>query len=282
MVTNKKKFLVDLSRPIIVSMENFSYLKESKSVSDDGKDWIITLMEFDTVSRNKSEYPKNDTLRSLEESTYVQETMRNRTWGGELEHPPKGSSLDRFMFVEPTRKAWNILKYWDGGDVLKGQVHLSAPLGTSIVLPDIQDLGSNYAASCRIYTPNYVEKNDGQGKYLVKKYKMYPVTFDCVTIPGLSKSRIIDPSKYNPGDYKTSVSNEAFYQVKFDNPANTLKEMIMAEESSLILEDYFGCNLKDAKAFLLKDNRIELTQENGGSVIVPLNNYISSQIIGNK
>lgn len=280
MVTNSKKFLVDLSRPIIVSMESFAYLKESKSVSDDGKDWIITLMEFDSISRNKSEYPKEDTLRSLNESTYVQETMKNRTWGGELEHPPKGSDLDRFMFVEPTRKAWNILKYWDAGSVLKGQIHLSAPLGTSIVLPDIQDLGSNYASSCRFYTPNYVEKTDGNGnKYLVKKYKMYPVTFDCVTIPGLTKSRIIDPNQYNPGPYKSAVSQESFYQIKFDNPANILKEMIMAEESSMILEDYFGCKLKDAKAFLLKNNQIELTREDGGSIIVPLNNYLTSQIL---
>jgi hypothetical protein len=286
MIANASKFIMDLRRPVMISMENFSYLVDSKCVSDDGKDWTITLMEYDTMSRNRSVYGKQDVLRSLQESTYVQENMQQRTWFAELEHPAKGADLDRFMYVEPTRYAWNILKYWDAGDVLKGQVHLCPPLGTSIVLPNVKELGSNYAASVRFYTPNFIEKNDENGqKYFVKQYKMYPVTFDCVSTPGLRKSRIIDPDHYNPGEYKPGESSKESIpascdQVLFDNPAEQFKHMIMAEESSKILEDYFGFDMKSAKAFLTKNDRIELSTEDGLSMSVPLNQYITGQILG--
>ena len=181
---NKNK-LVDISRPIIVSCESFTELKNSKCVSDDGSIWDIDLMYFDMLSRNNNLYPMDDTKRSFQESTFVQENLRNRTWYGELEHPAAESSLSRFMFIEPTRYAWNIFEMHDAGDHFTGKVGLCAPLGTSIVLPNTRKFGSNYAASCRISTPNYITRNENGQKIYVKKYKMYPITFDLVTTPGI-------------------------------------------------------------------------------------------------
>jgi hypothetical protein len=155
-------------------------------------------------------------------------------------------------------------------DSYKGKVGLCAPLGTSIILPNIKQFGSNYASSCRIYTPNYVEKEMNGRKIIIKKYRMYPITFDCVTMPGYKDCRVGNTNTYNPSDIK---SNESFYYVKFDNPADELIRMMESTENCKILEDYFHVNLKK-QAVLLKDNRVKLSTEDGVSIITSLDSYL--------
>ncbi|MDR2409344.1 MAG: hypothetical protein LBE13_14690, partial [Bacteroidales bacterium] len=258
--------IVDLSRPIIVSMESFADLKDAAVISDDGLYWNITFMYFDQDSRNNNYYPADDVRRSVEESFFVQENLRNRTWFGETEHPPADAPLSRFLFIEPARYAWNILSFEYAGDCYKGKIGLCAPLGTSIILPNIKQFGSNYASSCRIYTPNYIEKEMNGKKIYIKKYKMYPVTFDCVTTPGYRNCRAADPNTYSPSDIKTS---ESLNIIKFDNPADELLKMMKSSENCRILEDYFKIDL-GKQAILLKDNKIKLSSENGVSVITSL------------
>jgi hypothetical protein len=265
--------IIDLSKPIIISMENFTDLKNAASVSDDGTIWELDLMLLDKSSRNNNFYPIDDTRRSFEESDFVQENLRNRTWFGEYEHPPSDSPLSRFLFIEPTRYAWNILSLEFRGDKYRGRVGLCEPLGTSIILPNIKKFGSNYASSCRIYTPNFVVKETNGKKVYIKKYRQYPITFEAVTMPGYSDCRAANPNTYNPRPF----GKESFQDVLFDNPASELLK-IMSSENCRILEDYLHVDFKK-HAILMKDNRVKLSSEDGVSLIVNLDRYILNEAL---
>lgn len=273
--TNKN--IIDLSKPLLVCMESFSSLKDAQVVSDDGRKLFIKYMTFDTLSRNNNEYPVDDTKKSFAESTYVNENLINRTWFGELEHPPADATLDRFLYVEPTRYAWNIKTLKDCGDCFSGEVELANPLGTSIVQDNIVRFGSNYASSCRIYTPKFVEKMMNGKKIYIKKYRMFPVTFDCVTMPGLPACRLVDSNKYK--SFHSSESASHLSVIKFDNPETTLRKMMKSEENARILEDYFNVDFEKS-AVLMKNGKIKLSTENGNSVIVPINRHLVREVLG--
>lgn len=272
-MSSKKRDFADLSKPIIVSMESYASLKDAKVVSEDGLTWHIPFMYFDTCSRNNNLYPADDCRRSFSESTFCQENLRNRTWYGELEHPPADSSMNRFMFIEPTRYAWNILTHEDKGDHFEGDVGLCAPLGTSIVHPNQERFGSNYAASCRIATPNYVVKEMNGKKVYVKKYKLFYVTYDCVTTPGIPSCRLVKDGVYKANESLASMVAE------FTNPANEIKKAIASEESGRIIEDIYGIDIMKTKAILTKDNKIKLSTESGQSATIALNSYLLSSIL---
>jgi hypothetical protein len=267
--------LIDLSKPVIVSMENFTDLKNAASISDDGIFWEIDLMYLDQSSRNNNLYPIYDTQKSFNESDFVQENLRNRTWYGEYEHPASDSPLSRFLFIEPTRYAWNILSLKFQGDKFRGKVGLCEPLGTSIILPNMKKFGSNYASSCRIYTPNFVEKVMNGKKICIKKYRQYPITFDAVTMPGYAHCRVADPFNYQP----KPIGEESLscIDIKFDNPVNELVK-VMASENSKILEDYFHVDFKK-HAILMKDNKVKFSSEDGVSLIVDLDRYILNEAL---
>jgi hypothetical protein len=272
--TPSRRDIIDLSRPVIISMENFTDLKNAAPVSDDGTIWDIDFMYLDKESRNSNFYPVDDTRRSIDESVFVQENLRNRTWYGENEHPPSDAPLSRFLFIEPTRYIWNIMTLEFRGDKYHGKVGLCEPLGLSIVLPNVKKFGSNYASSCRIYTPNFVEKEMGGKKIVIKKYKMYPITFDGVTMPGYQNCRIADPNNYHPRPYGKESS---LVDIRFDNPASELIK-IMSSENCRILEDCYHIDFKK-QAILMKDNKIKLSSEDGISVIAPLDRYILNEAL---
>ncbi len=284
MITNIKTDdkLIDISKPIIVSMESYASLRDAKVISDDGLVWDIPLMYFDICSRNANLYPLQDTKQSFNESSFVQENLRNRTWYGELEHPPADSPMSRFMFVEPTRYAWNITTLEDRGDHYQGKVVLCAPLGTSIVHPNTKKLGSNYAASCRIATPNYVMKEMGGKKVYIKKYKMYPITFECVTTPGIPQCRLIKDGTYKPDPISMNTGTESFNAsmiAEFTNPASEVVKMMASEESGRIIQDIYGIDYNKTNAILTKDNKIKLSTESGITATVALDSYLLSKIL---
>lgn len=267
--------IVDLTRPILVSMESFQALTDMKVVSDDGMRWHVTLMSFDKLSRNNNLYPADDTIKSFAESTFIQENLRNRTLYGEAEHPPADASLARFLSLEPTRYAWNILSIENKGDRFEGDVCLCDPLGTSIILPNIKRFGSNYASSCRIYTPNFVKKSGPNGKYYIKKYRMHPITFDCVGMPGLVNCRLIDGNAYQPGKVDTSV--ESTRDILFTNPEETIKEMLKSSESAKVLSDYVGADLANS-ACIVGKNKVRYSTEDGIQVDIPLNQHLLNEL----
>ena len=273
-----KEDIVDLTKPILVSMESFQSLKDANVVSDDGLIWHITLMSFDVLSRNSNLYPSDDTKRSFQESTYVQENLHNRTWYGEAEHPSAESPLSRFLFVEPTRYAWNILSLEDKGDRYEGDVCLCAPLGTGIILPNTKILGSNYASSCRIYTPNFIKKTDGpNGTHFVKKYKMYPVTFDCVTMPGIPNCRLVENGRYQAGSSR-DINRSSESAIVFNNPEEEIRGMLQSSESCKILSDYVRADLSKT-ACIVGKNKVRYSTEDGMTIDVPLNQHLLNSIL---
>ena len=189
----KKSSVLNLNKPILVSCESFVPFKTSntKCMSDDGMLWHLDLMYFDELSRNSNYYPADDTKRSFRDSAWVQENLKNRNFYGELEHPPAESCMERFLRVEPTRYAINVLTLEDKGDHFAGDIGMAAPLGTGIVRPNIMMYGSNYGVSARISTPNFIEKKYQGRKIYIKKYKQYPIAFDLVTTSGLPKCKLV-------------------------------------------------------------------------------------------
>jgi hypothetical protein len=269
----QKRDIIDLSRPIVVSMESFTDLKNAAPVSDDGMIWHIDLMYLDKNSRNSNLYIADDARRSFDESDFVQENLRNRTWYGENEHPPADSPLSRFLFIEPTRYAWIILTHEFKGDRYSGKVGLCDPLGTSIILPNVKRFGSNYASSCRIYTPNFIEKEQGGRKIIIKKYRMYPVTYDLVASPGYADCRVASPTNYHP----TPISKESL-DIRFDHPEEELLKM-MSSENCRVLEDYCHVDFKK-QVVIMGDNRVKFSTEDGGvSIVATLDRYLLSEAL---
>lgn len=282
--------LIDLRRPILVSLESFVALKEAQVVNDDASEITIPLIQLDTLSRNKAEYPADDLIRSIKESRYVQENYAQKTWFGELEHPPQGSPMERFMYVEPTRYAWLIKEYKIQHDMIIGRCAFVPPLGDAIPQKIIAKHGSNYAASLRAYTPTFVKKQGPNGEYIIKKYPMYPVTFDCVTTPGLYKARMVDPDKYpSLAQGRESVSamgrESSPHFVKniiFDNPEESLRKMICSEgrENLRILEDLFGFDSSTSKLVINARDQVEVITSENTKIQIPLNNYLVGQALG--
>lgn len=289
---NKKPELINFSKPILISCESITPFTEQNVVSDDGRLLYIDLIYFNCLSRNNNEYPEIDTKRSFEESTWINENLRNRTLYGELEHPPASAELSRFMCIEPQRYAWNIMSIEDKGDHYSGQVGLCAPLGTSIALPNMRDYGCNYGASCRISTPNYVVKDQGGKKVYIKKYKMYPITFDMVTCCGIPQCRLIKDGQYTAEkiDMKYGLSNKQsagitgkestdVFMSEFSAPADTIKEMLKSSESGRIVSDIFGLDYSKSSIILTKDKKVKISTEDGVSATIPFNSYILSDIL---
>lgn len=290
---NKSRDVVDFSKPIMVSCESLAPFTEKNIVSDDGMTWYIDLMYFDVWSRNQNMYPREDMVRSFKESYWINENLRNRTLFGELEHPPADASLERFMFVEPTRYAWNIGSIEDKGDRYSGFVTLCAPLGTSIVLPNMKSLGCNYAASCRISTPNFVVKEMNGRKAYIKKYKAFPITYDLVTCPGIKECRLIKDGEYVPEPISikgnssgahglvATESSPVLFSSIFSDPASTIKEMLKSEESGRIVSDIFGIDYDKTSVILTKDKKVKISMESGVSATIPINSYLLSDVLRN-
>ena len=285
--------LIDLNKPILVSMENFTELTDAKVVSEDGKDWHIPLMNFDQRSRNNNLYPGEDTMRSIKESKYVQENLRNHTLFSELEHPQAGNDLKRFLFVEPTRYAANIRKIYYYPDHLEGDITLCAQLGLSIVLPNVKAFGSNYAASCRIYTPHFIERNDNGKKIFVKKYPMYPITWDIVSMPGFEDCRLVDKRESTESYYdgygaygqpkanaKGSINSiESCQDILFSNPGSIMQEIMESNEGFSVLEDYFESELHLINDTFKKGGAFSFSTDDGIKIDIPLNRLIIDSIL---
>lgn len=285
-----ERSLIDFSKPMMVSMESFAPTDLNDGqvrVSDDMMTWEnIPFMYYDIPSRNNNIYPKADTLRSFKESTWIQENLRNGTLGSELGHPPADSTLARFMKIEETRLAAIITEYHDAGDHMRGSITLAAPLGTSIVLPNIRKLNTNFGMSCRISTPNYVVREQGGRKIYVKKYKMYPVTCGDLIYPGstgFAQCRVYKDGSLRVGLRKDPLggteSADSLYIAEFSDPASTITEMLKSEESGRIVSDIYGIDLSKAKAILTKDNRINFSTESGATVSMGLDSYLLNQVL---
>jgi hypothetical protein len=251
-----KKGIIDFNKPILLSCESFVPESEVKFDIIDEKKKIVNerLAELDTISRNRCFYGSDDVQRSLKESKLIQELLANNSWVGELEHPDRNCDMKRFMTIDDTRVSHSIRKYWWDGEFLQGTVQYIPPMG-DMVWRWITEANMNIGKSLRIYTPNYVEKSDSNGKYVIKQYPMMPVTFDCIRgLTGYKNVRLADPTKFAAGNKnflesgRSEKSNENldFRSMEWfvPNPNEQIKNMIESGVESHILEDLFKFDSK--------------------------------------
>ena len=261
-----KNHIIDFDKPFLCSVEGFEPLPitELMDIIDEKNKIIRTrLAHLDQISRNRALYGLVDVTSALRNSKYIQECIAQGVWFGELEHPPRGCEIPRFMRVDDDRISHKIHKYWTESDgFLKGIVQFVEPKGGT-VWDWIQKAGANMAFSLRIYTPNYIKKKDKNGvPYVEKVNPMFPVTFDVVKTPGYEQVRVADPTqfqmknKYYITNEKNSMGVENYSIDWFDiNASENIKKVLnsTSEEELNIVGDLFDMDMKAARAYFNKD-----------------------------
>jgi hypothetical protein len=295
----KNNNLIDFSKPIICSVESYIPTEENKLRIIDEKNKIIetVLTILDVITRNRCYYGADEVLRSMKESRYIQENLAQGTWLGEKEHPPKGCDLKRFRTIDDTRVSHKIYKYWiENNNYLYGKVQFIPPWG-DLIWEYLTKANMNIGHSLRIYTPNYIKKEDRDGPYVVKTYPMHPVTFDCIVgLTGLYKSRAMDPDIFasknkdylenmqapimSKEDLKEIEKKESFtYSIK--NPSEQIKDILASySNESAIIQDLFNFDLKEANAIYNSDSElVTLNGKGGRNISMHVNTYIFNEIM---
>ena len=289
-----KPNVLDLSKPIIVTMESFTHLKDAKLVSDDGSIFEATLIDCDEISRNRTYYPLEDVIASMDDRR-VKERIEQKVFFGEAEHPSsdseEGIPLKRLMRVEPSRISHRIDNYWAAGNIIKGIIQWAGPFGDTYRKMLVEH-GSNLAMSIRAYTPNYIKKNDKDGDYVIKKHLMFITTFDCVMLPGLKNARIMNPDQYtditknNKTNITTNKTNgsiniktsESMVEIAYSNPINEIKNLLRSEEGASIVSDLF--NIDFSKSDMnISGNTLLVQTENGQKLHLPLSRSLIGSIL---
>lgn len=284
--------VLDLRRPILVTMESFSHLKDAHLVSDDGSIFEATLIECDVVSRNRTLYQLEDVMASMQDRR-VQEKIDNKVFMGEGEHPYSESEealpLKRLMRVEPSRWSHRVDNYWADGNCIRGTVQWAGPLG-DMYRRMLVEHGSNLAMSIRAYTPNYIKKRDDNGDYVIKKHLMFIAAYDVVTLPGLSRARIMDPEAYSEISKRDKISissnkdivtktTESLVEVTYKNPINEIRDIMHSEEGANIMCDLFGVNVDSTQMTISGKNTLSVITEEGVRLDLPLSRTILSDIL---
>lgn len=289
--TNKNS-LIDFNKPFLCSIEGYEPkpITEIIDVVDEKRHIVNTrLAECNGISRNRCFYGLNETKMSLDNSKFIQESIAQGIWLGELEHPDRGCSMSRFMKIVDERVCHKIYKYWTEGDFLKGMVQFIPPMGDT-VWRWITEANVNIAFSLRIYTPNFIKKKDAKGvEYVEKKYPMFPVTFDCVKTPGYQNVRVVDPASFaqqNPfyiTNGRAENGTENYIIDWFENdPSTKLKDLLKStsQEDLNIVGDLFDMDMDKARAVLDPDSLlVKFSQEDGRSITMNLNAYMFNNIM---
>jgi len=291
-ISSKKQSLIDFNKPFLCSVEGYEPkpITQIMDVVDEKKRIVNTrLAECNGISRNRSFYGLEEVLQSLNNSKYVQESIAQGLWLGELEHPDRNCDLSRFMKIDNNRVSHKIYKYWSEGDFLMGRVQFIPPMG-DIVWRWITEADMNMAFSLRIYTPNYIKKKDGNGvEYVEKKFPMFPVTFDAVKTPGYENVRLVDPKRFaaqnqfyvSNGRAENGTEN---YIIDWFDPKSSehLKDLLnsTSQEDLNIVGDLFDMDMQKARAVLDPDSlKIKFSQEDGREVSMNLNAFMFNNIM---
>jgi len=280
--------VLDLSLPIMVTMESFKHLNDAKLVSNDGSIFECTLINCDQISRNNTYYPFQDMLSSMQDRR-VQEKLDQKCFFGEAEHPASDTEeplpLKRLMRIEPSRISHRIDNYWADGTDIKGLVQWAGPFG-QMYRELLVDHGSNLAMSVRAYTPNFIQKNEGGRGYVVKKHPMFIASYDCVTLPGLEDARIMKPSEFKAIAGKTKIStsasirtSESLTEIVYKDTLSEIKDLMRSEEGVDIVGDMFGIDLKNVKMGITGKNTLTVFSNEGVRLDLPMSRTILSEIL---
>ena len=283
---SKSKQLISFNLPMMVTLESFQKMVDAKVVSADGSTIETTLINCNQVSRNRTYYALEDVIRSLDEDVRIQESIQNRLWFGEAEHPEpkegeKGVSMRRMMKIDDDNVATRIDRYWVDGNDIKGIIQWAGPKGDNY-RDLLMNHGSNLAQSIRAFTPNYIEKKDAGGSYVQKTYRMHVATFDTVKIPGLRDSRIMNPKTYAQliaNDKISVTSRESLVEVKYNNVKDEIRDMMLSTEGADFVSDMYGISWENADIILNPDSTITVGLDNSReSLIIPLDGSVISSL----
>lgn len=290
-INSKKRNIFDYSKPILCSIEGYEPIPIEKMlnvVDKENKIIDTRLADCNNISRNRCFYGLNDVLNSLRNSKYVQECIAQGIWFGELEHPPRGCDMERFMKIEDSNVSHVIKKYYTEGNFLKGIVQFIPPKG-DLVWDWITKANVNIAFSLRIYTPNYVKQKDEKGvEYIKKLSPMYPVTFDVVKTPGYERVRVVDPSLFaskNSYFLTSGMSGTESFEYTIDwfpGDSEKLIKRIVEEGSEELdkLSDLLNLDLKKSKAIFNKDKlQVTFSTEDCKNAVLNVNTYILNEVM---
>ena len=290
--SSKPQSLIDFKKPFLCAVEGYEAkpINQIIDIVDEKKRIVDTrLAECNGVSRNRCFYGLEEVLRSLDNSKFIQESIAQGIWFGELEHPERNCDLSRFMKIDDDRVSHKIYKYWHEGDFLKGRVQFIPPKG-DIVWRWITEADVNMAFSLRIYTPNYIKKKDNNGvEFVEKKFPMFPVTFDAVKTPGYENVRLCDPKTYaaqNPyyitnGRAENGTENYIIDWFE-NNPQEKLKDLLnsTSQEDLNIVGDLFDMDMQKARAILDPESlKVTMSAEDGREVTMNLNAFMFNNIM---
>lgn len=280
--------ILRFDKPALFSIENFGGLQKIADI--DEKNCIVktVLMQLSAISRNRTFYSGEDFVRCLTTSVYVNEQLSQGVWFGELEHPEKNCTQDRFFKIDDTRISHKILDYKVNGDIIDGHVQFVAPLG---YIPwDWIQKNSNIAFSVRVFTPNFLEKKDEKGvAYIAKVGDMIPITFDCVRMPGFAIARIADPTKFASVNTEAAMPSTESLQYEKDWQKKQISfpqidwraklsqeefKHILSKESSLkILEDVYKFDASKSKITYNDDETVTISLNSSESLNLGVNTY---------
>lgn len=280
--------ILRLDKPAIFSIENFGGLQKIADI--DEKNCIVktVLMQLSAISRNRTFYSGEDFVRCLTTSAYVNEQLTQGVWFGELEHPEKNCTQDRFFKIDDTRISHKILDYKINGDIIDGHVQFVAPMG---YIPwDWIQKNSNIAFSVRVFTPNFLEKKDEKGvAYIAKVGDMIPITFDCVKMPGFAIARIADPAKF--AQVNTSAAMPSTESLQYEKGWETkqivfpqidwrakmsqeeFKHILSKESSMKILEDVYKFDASKSKITYNDNETVTISLNSSESLNLGINTY---------
>ena len=284
-----KRAVIDMSKPIMVTMESFAHMVNAQLVSDDGSTFKATLINCDRVSRNMTYYPLEDILLSMKDRR-VQEKIEQKCFFGEAEHPSSDTEeplpLKRLMRVEPSRWSHRIDSYSVNGSDIEGIVTWAGPFGETYQKEMLK--GTNFAMSIRAYTPNFIKKDDKNGSYVIKKHLMFIASYDCVLVPGLEDARIMNPGKYRDCTKNDIISikgntqvrtSESLVEVKYGDVIGELKDIMRSQESTNIIGDLFGLDMNTAEMIIRGSNTLSVRSTEGRTLELPLSRTILSEIL---
>ena len=288
--------VIDLRKPIVVSFESLQNFSEDTIKQVEDNLYETLLISCDEVSRNNTCYPLQDLLRSFTDDRRFTERLQNRVLFGESEHPDldvydnmKGK-LKRTTTIAPDNICCRTDSYTVKGSDIWGNISFTGPKGDAYKGYYENDK-SNLAMSLRSLTPNVVYKEGGpNGKYQVKKYKIIPITWDMVFVPGLRRSRMMDPDQYtklgsNEDPHKSArmyIKQNGLYasEAHFENVfIDDIRNDLLGTESASIIEDIYGIDISKADMKLTSDNKLVVSTESLGEMYLPLHDTLISKLI---
>lgn len=278
--------ILRLDRPALMSVENFGGFQKIADIDEKNQIVHTVLMQLNYITRNRTWYSGEDFVRCLTQSPYIQEQIAQGVWYGELEHPEKNCSQERFFKIDDKNISHKILDYKVEGDLIKGHCQFVAPMGH---IPwDWIQKNSNIAFSVRVFTPNFLEAKDEKGMVYIKKVgEMVLITFDCVKMPGCQLARIANPTEFanqNNTTYEDRMGGKEEYDIKsIEMPKfhwrNTMSQeeftnILSREDSSIrILEDVYKFDHTKTKITYNNDNTVKIQLNSNEALNLPINMY---------